>query len=314
MSDLSARAKYPPSMSTPLSRGWEIVFRLTCLESRGDAFQELFARIMERRDPDFQRVRPWGNQGDRKNDGWSPARRTLFQCYAPSAFKASRLETKLIEDYEGAISHWEDYFNTWIFVHNDSEGLAPNIAKRIAELNTRSPNVTCSVWGIHQLREEFALLNDADREALLGPALTQQDFQAVDASSLRGLIEKLGSAKPDPSAEILPVPPNKIKANALKPAQVDFLMMGSQRAPLVESYLSNAFVLPSEADSIAEAVADRYRRFRDDGRSASTTFDLMLAWICGGGASSTTRASALAILAYFFERCHIFESPNEVPT
>jgi len=52
-------------MAAPLASGWEIKFRLACAERRGDAYQDLFAQIMERRDPAFQRVRPWGNAGDR---------------------------------------------------------------------------------------------------------------------------------------------------------------------------------------------------------------------------------------------------------
>ena len=290
-----------------------MVFQNACLERQGNEFQDLFAEIMERRDVGFQRVRPWGNQGDRKNDGWSPERRILFQSYAPSTLTAARLKAKLVEDYEGAIDYWEDYFDTWVFVHNDHDGLAPTIATTIAELNARSEHVACIAWGIPQLREQFARLDDAHRQAILGPALTQQDFLAVDASSLGPLIEELGHMVPDPSEEVRPVPASKIEANALKPAQVEFLRMGSRRAPLVERYLDNAFVIPTRADSIAKAVSDRYCRFRDEGRSAAAVFDLMLAWVCGGSADTTVLASALAVLAYFFERCHIFEIPDEVP-
>lgn len=290
-----------------------MVFHNACLARRGNEFQDLFAQIMERRDVGFQRVRPWGNQGDRKNDGWSPARRILFQSYAPSTPTAKKLKAKLVEDYEGAIDYWEDYFDIWVFVHNDRDGLGPTIATTIAELDSRSEHVTCTPWGIPQLREEFARLHDAHRQAILGPALTHQDFLAVDASSLGPLIEALGHMVPDPSDEVLPVPASKIEANALKPAQVDFLRMGTRNAPLVERYLENAFVLPTRADSIARAVSDRYCRFRDEERSAAVVFDLMLAWICGGGADTTVLASALAVLAYFFERCHIFEVPGEVP-
>lgn len=297
---------------TPLSHGWEIVFRLACLERRGEAYQHLFALIMERRDAGFQRVRPWGNQGDRKNDGWSPDRRTLFQCYAPSSFSAATLAAKLVEDYEGAMEYWQDYFDTWIFVHDDLDGMAPDIATKLVELNARSEHVTCKAWGIAELREEFACLHDADRQAILGPELKPQDFMAVDASGLRPLIEALGNMSSNPAAPVHPVPPDKIEANELLPAQVEFLTIGSSRAPLVEHYVTNAFVLPSHADSIAEAVSFRYRQFRDEGRAPSDIFDLLLTWICGGSADSTVRANALAVLAYFFDRCHIFEVPGEV--
>ena len=53
--------------------------RLPASLCRAKAFQELIAQIMERREPGFQRVQPWGNQGDRENDGWWPERQLLFQ-------------------------------------------------------------------------------------------------------------------------------------------------------------------------------------------------------------------------------------------
>lgn len=297
-------------MATPLAFGWEIKFQLACAERPGDAYQELFAQIMERRDPSFQRVRPWGNVGDRKNDGWSPERRTLFQCYAPSTMAMAKLEQKLDEDYDGAVAHWEDYFDTWIFVHDDLDGLAPAVAKKIADLNKKSESVTCRAWGYAELREEFALLDDTHRSAILGPALTPHDFLSVDASALVPLIAALGHMQADPAAAVAPVPATKIEANDLSAEQIAFLKLGASRAPLVEHYLSNAFVLPSHVDAIAEAVSSRYRSFRDEGTPPSLIFDLLLAWVTGGAIDSKTVANGLAILAYFFERCHIFEIPG----
>lgn len=298
-------------MATPLAPGWEIKFRLACAERRGEAYQDLFAQIMERRDPAFQRIRPWGNAGDRKNDGWSPARRMLFQCYAPSTLSASDLASKLSEDYAGAIDYWEEYFDSWVFVHDDLTGMAPIVAKKIAELDKKSMHVSCTAWGQPELREEFAGLHDADRAAILGPALTPHDFLSVEAHILKPLLEALGYMAPDPMAPIGAVPLDKIEANDLLPAQVDFLKLGASRAPLVEQYLSQAFLLPSHVDEIAEAVSARYRELRNQGHTPAVTFDLLLAWVCGGGGDSVTVANSLAVVAYFFERCHIFEVPED---
>ncbi len=298
-------------MATPLASGWEIKFRLACAERRGNAYQELFAQILERRDPSFQRVRPWGNDGDRKNDGWSPERRTLFQCYAPSTMSQNKLEQKLDEDYEGAISYWEEYFDSWVFVHDDLDGLAPAVAKKIAELNKKSTSVACTAWGYAELREEFAQLHDADRSAILGPALTPHDFLSVDASAMIPLIAALGHMQPNPDAQVAPVPAIKIEANDLSTEQIAFLKLGASRAPLVEQYMGQAFLLPSHVDAISEAVSFRYRSLRDEGKAPSLVFDLLLAWVSGGVVDSRTVANALAILAYFFERCHIFEIPGE---
>lgn len=297
-------------MPTPLASGWEIKFRLACAERRGDAYQELFAQVMERRDLGFQRVRPWGNAGDRKNDGWSPAKRTLFQCYAPATLTAADLVSKLDDDYAGAIDYWEEYFDTWVFVHDDLQGMAPMVAKKIVELDKKSDDVSCTAWGFAELREEFAQLHDADRAAILGPALTPLDFLSVEAQTLKPLLDALGHMAPDPAAAVTVVPPDKIHANDLTPAQVDFLKLGASRAPLVEQYLSQAYLLPSHADEIAEAVSAHYKKLRAEGHAPAVTFDLLLAWVTGGVSDSSAVANSLAIVAYFFERCHIFEVPG----
>jgi hypothetical protein len=215
-------------MAVPLSSGWEIKFRLACAERRGDAYQDLFAQIMERRDSGFQRVRPWGNVGDRKNDGWSPARRILFQCYAPSTLSVNDLVTKLDEDYAGAIAYWKDYFDSWIFVHDDLAGMAPQVAIKISELNAKSSEVTCAPWGYNELRAEFAELSESDRTALLGPPLTALDFLSVDANALVPLISALGFMQHDPAATVTPVPATKLEANQLTQSQIEFLQLGAQ--------------------------------------------------------------------------------------
>src|SRR5580704_1274230 len=97
-----------------------MAFRLRFVESTGDSFQDLFSTIMEMRFPaDFVRVRPWGNVGDRKNDGYLRSRRQLFQCYAPREMARAKCLNKISEDFAGALPHWRAHFDQWIFTHND---------------------------------------------------------------------------------------------------------------------------------------------------------------------------------------------------
>ncbi len=50
---------------------YEKDFRIAFLESKGDGFQRLFEKLMMKAHPnDFMACRPWGNVGDRKNDGY----------------------------------------------------------------------------------------------------------------------------------------------------------------------------------------------------------------------------------------------------
>lgn len=87
---------------------YEVSFRLAYVESTGESFQNLFSTIMELRYPgDFVRVRPWGNAGDHKNDGYLGSQRKLFQCFAPSEMKPiGRWLTKIEEDFTGALPYY----------------------------------------------------------------------------------------------------------------------------------------------------------------------------------------------------------------
>lgn len=102
---------------------YEKDFRIAFLESKGDGFQRLFEKLMLKAHPnDFMACRPWGNVGDRKNDGYLPSARILFQSYAPNELSAAEAIKKINEDFEGAKEHWEEYFDEWTFVHNAPDG------------------------------------------------------------------------------------------------------------------------------------------------------------------------------------------------
>ena len=128
---------------------YEKCFRITFLETRGDAFQQLFEVLMGKVYPDdFMACRPWGNIGDRKNDGYLPSRRILFQVYAPNEMSASEAISKINEDFEGAKEYWEKYFNEWVFVHNTHDGrLSPQVIERLEELKRENPEFRIGHWG-----------------------------------------------------------------------------------------------------------------------------------------------------------------------
>jgi hypothetical protein len=91
-----------------LSRIW---FRTECRDrlrsGQGTAFQDLFADLMELAYPrDFQRIRPYGNQGDQKCDGYLASTKAVFQVYAPRTMKQAQLIKKACGDFDGAVHHW----------------------------------------------------------------------------------------------------------------------------------------------------------------------------------------------------------------
>jgi hypothetical protein len=87
-----------------------ICFRTECRDrlrsGQGTAFQDLFADLMELAYPrDFQRIRPYGNQGDQKCDGYLASTKAAFQVYAPRTMKQAQLSKKACGDFDGAVHH-----------------------------------------------------------------------------------------------------------------------------------------------------------------------------------------------------------------
>ncbi len=90
-------------------------FENECLKRRGSDLQTFFEAVMNKVYTSFQTVKPWGREGDRKCDGFSPATGTLFQVYAPEDMTDSAAVAKIEEDFAGAKEHWGD-FKRWVFV------------------------------------------------------------------------------------------------------------------------------------------------------------------------------------------------------
>jgi hypothetical protein len=132
-----------------LSRAYyEVVFERDFLKKTATQFQDFFSEIMEKCHPgDFQRVRPWGNVGDRKNDGYRASQKILFQVYAPNEMEASKTIAKMDEDYREAMPYWEKYFTTWAFVHNSRSGSAQTLAGKSSTSTEAHPRTFASCLG-----------------------------------------------------------------------------------------------------------------------------------------------------------------------
>lgn len=101
---------------------YEQAFEIAFLRTQGSEFQAFFERLMGMAyRADFMRCLPWGNAGDRKNDGFLKSEQRLFQVYAPNEMKATKAIAKIREDFEGAKVYWGEHFNRWTFVHNSAD-------------------------------------------------------------------------------------------------------------------------------------------------------------------------------------------------
>lgn len=291
-----------------------MAFERDYLLLQGEAFQDFFSSIMARRHgPDFTALRPWGADGDQKNDGHLKSSRTVFQCYAPNDMAATATIAKIEADYNGAVAHWRPHMDKWVFVHNSIKGLGPGVHRKLLELGGNADGVQVEHWGIEELRAQVMALSPDALADLFGPMPGVSEFAELGFDDLRAVLESIEALPPMDSDEIRPVPPDKLAHNRLSSDIADILQRGMTKCDLVGRYLES---VPDATlgDRIGTSVTRKYQELRGMGHTSDQIFFELEKFV--GGAMRTLpkrEAAIIAVLAYFFEQCDIFERPSEQP-
>lgn len=290
---------------------YEKDFRIAFLESKGDGFQRLFEKLMSKAHPnDFMACRPWGNVGDRKNDGYLPSARILYQSYAPNELAAIEAIKKINEDFYGAKEYWEKYFDEWTFVHNAPDGrLGPHIIEALAKLGQENQKIKIGHCGYEEMLVKFRQLSLQDLESWFGPSLTMEANVNLGFGDLVAVLTHIGITPVPAASEVKDVSRGKIEANLLSQAVADFLKIGMQKSTLVAQFL-NSWKNPTYGEQIAQAFKSEYVTLRDQVPQLhpDEIFGRLETW--AGGTANTTpthKAAVLAVMAYLFDKCEIFE-------
>ena len=296
-----------------LKRAWyQIAFERDFLKKKGGTFQDFFSEIMEKRyKGDFIRVRPWGNVGDRKNDGYLPSKRLLFQVYAPNELAAAEAVKKIDEDFHGALPHWKDHFGTWVFVHNSRIGLGPDVTKTLLDLaKPDGPKVTS--WGFEELCAEALSLEEDDLVSLLGfTAPTDAQARDVSFNDLKLVLMSIARQPVTPDREVRPVPPEKLAESNLSEGPSFLLKLGMLKSDRVAKFFES-WPDPQFGNQVVESFRQEYLILRRTAISPDEAFQELLAFAGGlDGKTSEHPGAVLAVLAYLFEECEIFGKPPE---
>jgi hypothetical protein len=296
---------------------YELKFEIAFLKAKGDAFQTLFEQVMGKAHPaDFIPCRPWGNVGDRKNDGYLPSERTLFQVYAPNEMTAAEAIAKIDEDFAGALPHWQQYFDTWVFVHNAQDGLSPQIIAKLLELKRQHPTLNITHWSLEELRQRLLRIPKDGLQSLFGFAPADAAKRSLSVAELESVLHHIAQTHPLTGEPPRPVPTGKIEANGLSPNVAVLLKAGMEKAELVERFF-NKWHDPLYGDRLAGAFRAKYIELRDllPKIGPDEIFYELHTWAGGTWASSAgLQVAVLAVLAFFFEQCEIFEAPRRGAT
>jgi hypothetical protein len=223
----------------------------------------------------------------------------------------AKILEKIKEDFAGAMPHWRTHFDQWIFTHNDTQGLSPDVLTLLLDLSSQNAPLRATHWGRTELLLEFKQLTLSDKGTLLGPAPGLRNVVDLRLEDIKTLLEHV-ALQPEPrNPDIREVPADKVEHNQLSPAAATLLKTGMTRSQLVGKYL-RGLSDQTRYDRLATEFRLRYESLKNGGLAPDDIFVGLQRFVSGDGvASPTHQAAALTILAFFFEACEIFERPSE---
>jgi hypothetical protein len=258
---------------------------------------------------DFVQIRPWGNRGDEKCDGWLASESRIFQVYAPNELNQKQTETKIDNDFAGALQHWGGKFSNWTFVHNSKAGVPAFIPHKLQALAELYPAVKFTSWGYSEVRQELQHLDATQLTELFGFAPSAQAMQSVRYSDIEQVLNHVMTNEAPPDSDLRPVPKEKLAANSFSGDVVAFLTLGMRKSGLVDEYFKN-HPDPRYGDALAHQFKRKYIEFKESSESSDEIFWKLRGFAGANNAKSDKEeAAALAIITHLFESCDIFERP-----
>jgi len=152
----------------PLDKNYlSLQFRDKIHTKNGTEFQSFFENIMGKAYLDFQKIKPYGNEGDRGNDGYRKNSGIYYQVYAPEVplIKLAKAAKKLKEDFEKLKNNWDiiSEIKEYHFVFNDKyDGSIQKLEEAISELEKDNSGIKFHIFLAKELEEIFFSLDKAN--------------------------------------------------------------------------------------------------------------------------------------------------------
>ncbi|AMR26838.1 hypothetical protein A0257_06760 [Hymenobacter psoromatis] len=291
-----------------ITRTWyEREFELAVRKKRGEEFQDFFATIMTLAyQGDFVRVRPWGREGDRKNDGYLISTKELFQVYAPTELEVAVTIRKIREDFAGAVQHWDAHLTKWTLVHNSLDGVPPAVLAVFLELRQQHPSRQIGQFTPYDLRTIVFTLGAADIALVLGPPLESLPPSQITFDEIRVVLENVARVFPVATESVGTVDYGKLDANGLNPESRQIILWGYGAASRVAQFLDTYTFDPELGQKVAATLRAEYLRLKATGSGPNEIFAELLSFVSYHRGESPT--AAIAVLAHFFQTCDIFEA------
>ena len=287
------------------------LFQNKILKADGQAFEDIFTSIMNYAEADFRSIKPWGNIGDRKNDGYIRTKGIFYQVFAPEDIRKSYRDviSKLKVDFRSLKAQWNPIKEFYFVVNDKYKGVNADCEQTIQDIKSDYSLREAGFLTAKDLENILFTLDDDQILLIAGnipdPALIKQlDYSILD--EVIHYIMKLSLPSGKQANIILPDWKEKIKFNNLSDLVANYLNNGCLQIRSLEKYLSN------NSNFLADSLRDKlnniymYEKLKKDGD------DLFWAIVNSASpkASQMCQTAVIVIMSKYFESCDIFKEPQ----
>ncbi|MBV4359113.1 ABC-three component system protein [Pinibacter aurantiacus] len=294
------------------------LFQLEIHQRNGQDYENLFSKVMRLHNVDFIQIKPQGQYGDRKNDGFIKSTGQYFQVYAPENPHQKEKEAieKLATDFSGLYAYWHGTVTPvkeFNFVLNDKyKGTYPTLHPELTKIETNYLGVTCKAFLSQHLEDIFLKLPHHHIIDILGKIPMAEDI-SLDTSILGEVIGHLISLKDGLIIEKFPVNPNfeeKIIFNSLSQHVATFLRYGSYQDGALKEYfkLNSTFTKDDLKNTFSQLYKNAVNEIPDSSEKNDLVFFDIVKKACPAS-DKIYRDAVFVLMAYFFSYCDIFEEP-----
>lgn len=282
------------------------------LTRNGDAYEQLFTKILVERYKEAVNPAPWGQTGDKKCDGLLLRQQKLYAVYAPASWgekdSEAKAVTKIAEDFRGGIDFWKGKFVSWNLVHSSLRGLPTKVVELLGILQFENEDLEIGDFGPKKLIEMANELGEIGLSKILGPPVNLQTYVGLRSPDIAKVIHGISIPQSSQHLTISAIPPNKIQYNSFSPDAEQLLKFGTTKANLVKTYLESSYD-KSLGDRLAQSFNNLYLELRGYYTSDEILAYLQHFTLKGAAFNPTNQVAALAIIAHFTESCDVFDSP-----
>lgn len=307
-----------------------VMFKSRISLANGTAYESLFGQVMDYARPGFLKIKPYGNEGDRGNDGYEKKHGRYFQVFAPEnpSVSIKKAIQKVLNDFQDKLlPYWSSYceIKEFYFAFNDKYlGSTRDIETTLEQIKTTYKLIDACIYLAKHLEDECLNLKEDQLLTIVGGIPHLDSSTQIDFSILGEVINHIQKTPPDVLNRSVLVAPDidkKIEFNDLITCG-PWLRSKQLETWQVDDFFSHNSEFAKQAlrEHLAGYYAESLIKLPDScsEKNENTIGDLRFAFILDKIAPITNnpahdrlkREAALIIMAKYFETCDIFEEPK----